>query len=47
MNCSEKLGKIESHAVEILLENVSNEYLCFLREKEISYFFSGKNEKII
>ena len=44
MNCSEKIGKIESHAVEILLENVSNEYLCFLREKEISYFFSGKNE---
>ena len=44
MNCPEEVGKIPSHAVEILLENVSNEYLHFLREKEISYFFAGKEE---
>ena len=44
MKCPEIIGKCMSHAVEILLENVSNEYLQFLREKEVSYFFAGKNE---
>ena len=44
MKCPEKIGVCNSHAVEILLENVSNEYLQYLREKEISYFFAGKEE---
>ena len=44
MKCPEKIGVCNSHAVEILLENVSNEYLQYLREKEVSYFFAGKDE---
>ena len=44
MKCPEKIGVCNSHAVEILLENVSNEYLQYLREKEVSYFFAGKEE---
>ena len=44
MKCPEKIGVCESHAVEILLENVSNQYLKFLREKKVSYIFAGKNE---
>ena len=44
MKCPEKIGVCESHAVEILLENVSNEYLQFLREKKVSYIFAGKKE---
>ena len=44
MNCPEKIGVCNAHAVNILLENVSNEYLQFLREKEVSYIFAGKEE---
>ena len=44
MKCPEKIGVCESHAVEILLESVSNEYLLFLQEKKVSYFFAGKDE---
>ena len=44
MKCPEKIGVCMSHAVEILLENVSNEYLQFLREKKVSYIFAGKDE---
>jgi ribA/ribD-fused uncharacterized protein len=44
MKCPEKIGVCESHAVEILLESVSNEYLQFLQEKKVSYFFAGKDE---
>ncbi len=44
MKCPEIIGKCMSHAVEILLESVSNEYLQFLREKGVSYFFAGKDE---
>ena len=44
MKCPEKIGVCESHAVEILLENVSNQYLKYLREKKVSYIFAGKNE---
>ena len=44
MKCPEKIGVCESHAVEILLETVSNEYLQFLREKKVSYIFAGKEE---
>lgn len=44
MKCPEKIGVCNAHAVEILLENVSNEYLQYLREKEVSYFFAGKEE---
>ena len=43
MKCPEKIGVVESHMVSILLENVSNEYLQFLREKKVSYFFAGKD----
>jgi len=44
MKCPEKIGVCNAHGVEILLENVSNEYLQYLREKEVSYFFAGKEE---
>ena len=44
MKCPEKIGICESHAVEILLESVSNEYLQFLREKKVSYIFAGKEQ---
>ena len=43
MKCPEKIGVVQSHLVSILLENVSNEYLQFLREKKVSYFFAGKD----
>ena len=44
MKCPEKIGVCESHAVEILLETVSNEYLQFLQEKKVSYIFAGKDK---
>ena len=44
MKCPEKIGVCESHAVEILLESVTNEYLQFLREKKVSYIFAGKEK---
>ena len=44
MKCPEKIGVCNAHGVEILLENVSNEYLQYLREKEVSYCFAGKEE---
>jgi hypothetical protein len=44
MKCPEKIGVCESHAVEILLESVTNEYLQFLREKKVSYIFAGKKK---
>ena len=44
MKCPEKIGVCKSHAVEVLLENVSNEYLQFLREKKVSYIFAGKEQ---
>ncbi len=31
------------HVVEVLAENVSNEYLAYLRDKKISYIFGGKD----
>ena len=37
-------GYDKCHVVEILCENVSDEYPAFLRDKEISYIFAGKSE---
>lgn len=36
-------GRSEAHIVEVLTENVSDEYLSFLRKREISYLFGGVN----
>ncbi len=32
------------HIIEVLTEQVSDEYLNFLQEKKVSYIFGGKNE---
>ena len=37
-------GRSEAHIVEILTEQVSNEFLAFLQRMEISYLFAGKME---
>ena len=42
MNSKKEIGICNASVVEILLENTPNEYLQFLREKKISYFFAGK-----
>ena len=47
MKCPEKIGICNSHAVEILLENVSNEYLQYLREKEKFLIFSQEKMNLI
>ena len=47
MKCPEKIGVCESHAVEILLENDSNEYLQFLREKKYRIFLQEKQNLIM
>lgn len=44
MNSKKEIGICNASVVEILLENTPNEYLQFLREKKISYFFAGKEE---
>lgn len=40
----EKKGRPRVHAVEVLLESVSDDYIAYLRSKEISYIFGGKEE---
>lgn len=37
-------GRAEAHVVEILTEQVSDEFLAFLQRMEISYLFAGKEE---
>lgn len=39
-----KKGRPRVHAVEVLLESVSDEYIAYLRSQEISYIFGGKEE---
>lgn len=40
----EKKGRPRVHAVEVLLESVSDDYIAYLRSKEISYIFGGKDK---
>ena len=42
-NTIEKKGRMKAHIVEVLTEAVQADYLAYLREKEISYIFAGKN----
>lgn len=37
-------GRAEAHVVEILTEQVTDEFLAFLQRMEISYLFAGKEE---
>lgn len=37
-------GYDQAHIIEVLCEEVSDAYLCYLREKGISYVFGGKKE---
>lgn len=37
----EKRGKV--HPIEVLLENVSDDYIAYLHRKDISYIFAGKD----
>lgn len=37
-------GQDGAHVIEVLCENVSDEYLAFLQDKGISYIFSGKEQ---
>ena len=39
----EKRGRAKVHVVEVLLETVSEDYIAYLREKDISYLFAGKD----
>lgn len=38
----EKRGRAKVHVVEVLLESVSDDYIAYLHEKDISYVFAGK-----
>lgn len=40
-NYVEYAGRPKAYVIEILTEQVSNAYLAFLKEKEISYIFAG------
>ena len=40
----EDSGFDKSHIVEVLTENVNNEYLCYLQEIKVSYIFAGKDK---
>lgn len=40
----EKRGCPKSHVIEVLIDSVSDGYIEYLREHEISYIFAGKNE---
>lgn len=39
----EKKGRAKAHIVEVLTEAVHIDYLAYLRKKEISYIFAGKD----
>ena len=45
-NYVEYAGRPKAYVIEILTEQVSDAYLTFLREKEISYIFAGTDVKI-
>lgn len=38
----EKKGRPRAHVIEVLTEQVSNDYLGYLRERGVSYIFAGK-----
>lgn len=40
----EKKGRSRAHIIEVLSEQVSQEYLDYLHEYDISYIFAGKND---
>lgn len=40
----EKRGRAKVHVVEVLLESVSDDYIAYLRSKDISYIFAGKDK---
>lgn len=42
-NTVERPGRPKAHIIEVLLESVSDDYIAYLREREISYVFAGKN----
>ena len=42
-NSIEKKGRAKAHIVEVLTEAVHIDYLAYLRKKEISYIFAGKD----
>lgn len=42
-NTIEKKGRTKAHIVEVLTEAVRTDYLAYLRKKEISYIFAGKD----
>lgn len=35
---------VRSHIIEVLTENVSSAYINYLRQRDISYIFAGKND---
>ena len=37
----EKRGRAKVHVIEVLLESVSDDYIAYLRSKDISYIFAG------
>lgn len=41
-NTIEKKGRPKAHIIEVLTEAVTADYLSYLKEKEISYIFAGK-----
>lgn len=41
-NYIEKKGRPRSHPIVVLCENVSDDYLAYLRNLDISYLFAGK-----
>ncbi|MDO4281013.1 MAG: RibD family protein [Peptococcaceae bacterium] len=43
-NYIEYAGRPKAFVIEVLTEQVSNEYLAFLREMEISYIFAGTDK---
>lgn len=40
----EKKNRPRCHPIEVLCENVSDDYIAYLREKDISYIFAGKEQ---
>lgn len=38
----EKRGRPKAHVIEVLTEQVANEYLAYLRRMDVSYVFAGK-----
>lgn len=43
-NFIEKKNRPKAHVIEVLSESVSNDYLAYLREKQISYIFAGREQ---